>query len=38
MGHFDIKTAADIVQCGWLATQEDMQAEDWGVYELEAEK
>jgi hypothetical protein len=32
MGHFDIKTAAGVVQCGWLATQGDMQAEDWEVY------
>jgi hypothetical protein len=28
MGHFDIKTTADVVQCGWLASQGDMQAED----------
>jgi hypothetical protein len=33
MGHFDIKTTADVVQCGWLASQGDMQAEDWEVFE-----
>jgi hypothetical protein len=31
MGHFDIKTTAGVVQCGWLASQGDMQAEDWEV-------
>jgi hypothetical protein len=31
MGHFDIKTTADVIQCGWLASQGDMQAEDWEV-------
>jgi hypothetical protein len=35
MGRFDIKTAGDVIRCGWLATQEDMQADDWEVYELE---
>jgi hypothetical protein len=29
MGHFDIKTTAGVIQCGWLASQGDMQAEDW---------
>jgi hypothetical protein len=33
MGHFDIKTTAGVIQCGWLATQGDMQAEDWEVFE-----
>jgi hypothetical protein len=31
MGHFDIKTTAGVVQCGWLASQGDMQADDWRV-------
>jgi hypothetical protein len=31
MGHFDIKTTAGVIQCGWLASQGDMQAEDWEV-------
>jgi hypothetical protein len=33
MGRFDIKTTAGVVQCGWLASQGDMQAEDWEVLE-----
>jgi hypothetical protein len=33
MGHFDIKTTANVIQCGWLATQSDMQADDWEVFE-----
>jgi hypothetical protein len=33
MGHFDIKTTAGVIQCGWLASQGDMQAEDWEVLE-----
>jgi hypothetical protein len=33
MGHFDIKTTADVIQCGWLASQGDMQADDWEVVE-----
>lgn len=33
MGHFNIKTSSDIIQCGWLATQSDMQADDWRVFE-----
>jgi hypothetical protein len=31
MGHFDIKTTAGVIQCGWIATQGDMQAEDWQI-------
>jgi hypothetical protein len=31
MGHFDIMTTAGVIQCGWLATQSDMQADDWEV-------
>jgi hypothetical protein len=31
MGHFDIKTTACVIQCGWLASQGDMQATDWEV-------
>jgi hypothetical protein len=31
MGHFDIKTTIGGIQCGWLASQGDMQAEDWEV-------
>jgi hypothetical protein len=31
MGHFDIKTTAGVIQCGWLASQGDMQAEDWQI-------
>jgi hypothetical protein len=31
MGHFDILTATGVIQCGWLATQSDMQADDWEV-------
>jgi hypothetical protein len=30
-GHFGIKTSAGVIQCGWLATQGDMLAEDWRV-------
>jgi hypothetical protein len=33
MGHFDIKTTEGVIQCGWLASQGDMQAEDWEVLE-----
>jgi hypothetical protein len=33
MGHFDIKTTAGAIQCGWTASQGDMQAEDWEVFE-----
>jgi hypothetical protein len=33
MGHFDIKTSAGVIQCGWLATQGDMLASDWRVFE-----
>jgi hypothetical protein len=33
VGHFDIKTTAGVIQCGWLASQGDMQAEDWEVFE-----
>jgi hypothetical protein len=33
MGHFDMKTTAGVIQCGWLASQGDMQAEDWRVVE-----
>jgi hypothetical protein len=33
MGHFDIKTTAGVIQCGWLASQGDMQADDWMVFE-----
>jgi hypothetical protein len=35
MGHFDIKTTSDIIQCGWLATQGDMLADDWAVWEFQ---
>jgi hypothetical protein len=31
MGHFDIFTEQKVVQCGWLASQGDMQADDWEV-------
>jgi hypothetical protein len=31
MGHFDIRTSAGVIQCGWLATQSDMQADDWEI-------
>jgi hypothetical protein len=33
MGHFDIKTTAGGIQCGWFATQGDMIAMDWEVYD-----
>jgi hypothetical protein len=33
MGHFDIMTTAGVIQCGWLASQGDMQADDWEVLE-----
>jgi hypothetical protein len=29
LGHFDIFTEQRVVQCGWLASQGDMQADDW---------
>jgi hypothetical protein len=32
-GHFDIKTTNGTIQCGWLATQSDMQADDWEIVE-----
>lgn len=28
-GHFDFKPSNNKIQCGWLASQSDMQAEDW---------
>ena len=31
IGHFDIRTTNGKVQCGWLATQSDLQADDWQV-------
>jgi hypothetical protein len=31
MGHFDIYTEQKVVQCGWLASQADLQADDWEV-------
>jgi hypothetical protein len=30
-GHFDIRTIDGVIQCGWLATQSDMQADDWEI-------
>jgi hypothetical protein len=30
-GHFDFKPTNNKIQCGWLASQSDMQAEDWIV-------
>jgi hypothetical protein len=33
MGHFDIFTEQKVIQCGWLASQGDMQADDWKVLE-----
>jgi hypothetical protein len=33
MGHFDIFTEQRVVQCGWLASQGDMQEDDWMVLE-----
>jgi hypothetical protein len=36
-GHFDFKPTNNRIQCGWLASQGDMQAEDWMVVEY-AEK
>jgi hypothetical protein len=30
-GHFDFKPTNNKIQCGWLATQSDMQAADWEV-------
>jgi hypothetical protein len=32
-GHFDFKPSNNKLQCGWLATQSDMQAEDWETVE-----
>jgi hypothetical protein len=32
-GHFDFKPSNNKIQCGWLATQSDMQAEDWEIVE-----
>jgi hypothetical protein len=32
MGHLDIKTTVGVIQCGWLASQGDMQADDWEVW------
>jgi hypothetical protein len=33
MGHFDIFTEQKVVQCGWLARQSDLQADDWEVFD-----
>jgi hypothetical protein len=30
-GHFDFKPTNNKIQCGWLASQSDMQADDWLV-------
>jgi hypothetical protein len=30
-GHFNLKTSNNLVSCGWLASQSDMQADDWEV-------
>ena len=30
-GHFDFKPTNNKIQCGWLASQSDMQADDWEV-------
>jgi hypothetical protein len=30
-GHFDFKPTNNKIQCGWLATQSDMQADDWMI-------
>jgi hypothetical protein len=32
-GHFDFKPTNNKIQCGWLASQADMQAIDWEVVE-----
>ncbi|MDR2793561.1 MAG: DUF2829 domain-containing protein [Treponema sp.] len=32
-GHFDFKPSNNKIQCGWLASQADMQAEDWEIVE-----
>jgi hypothetical protein len=31
-GHFDFKPSNNKIQCGWLASQSDMQADDWQEY------
>lgn len=35
-GHFDLKTPDGSVQPGWLASQADIQANDWVVYSNES--
>ena len=30
-GHFDFKPTNNKIQCGWLASQSDMQADDWYI-------
>jgi hypothetical protein len=30
-GHFDFKPTNNKIQCGWLASQSDMQADDWEI-------
>jgi hypothetical protein len=35
-GHFDFKPANNKIQCGWLASQSDMQADDWQVVAQDA--
>jgi hypothetical protein len=30
-GHFDFKPTNNKIQCGWLASQADMQADDWEI-------
>ncbi|MDR2192867.1 MAG: DUF2829 domain-containing protein [Treponema sp.] len=30
-GHVDFKPTNNKIQCGWLATQSDMQADDWEI-------
>jgi hypothetical protein len=31
LGHFDFKKSNNNIQCGWLASLEDMKADDWEV-------
>jgi hypothetical protein len=35
-GHFDFKPTNNKIQCGWLASQSDMQADDWQVVAQDA--
>lgn len=38
LGHFDMLTASGKRLIGWLASQADMQSDQWEIYETEKER